>query len=127
MNKYQREYMTAKKELADAEEQTNKLETNFLRKKGFNVAHIYCISDEQEFNKLNEEFAADPKVQKIWSYLCHAKDIEENAEESLIQYVLSIIPKKEREILRAKKNDWNIRQQVLKIFIKGLEGETHEK
>ena len=115
MNKEQREYIKAQAELAAAEEQERKLEAEFLKKRGYDVASIYCIEDESEFDRLNEEFAAEPEEKKVWDRVCKLE-----AEEKLIQYALSIIPmKKEREILsKAAKTNWKARQEMLSIVMK---------
>lgn len=120
MNKERREYIKAQAELAAAEEQERKLEAEFLKKRGYDVASIYCIKDESEFDRLNEEFAAEPEEKKIWDRVCKARDKKLEAEEKLIQYALSIIPmKKEREILRkAAKTNWKARQEMIKIVMK---------
>ena len=119
-NKEQREYIKAQAELAAAEEQERKLEAEFLKKRGYDVASIYCIEDESEFDRLNEEFAAEPEEKKVWDRVCKARDKKLEAEEKLIQYALSIIPmKKEREILsKAAKTNWKARQEMLSIVMK---------
>ena len=120
MNKEQREYIKAQAELAAAEEQERKLEAEFVKKRGYDVASIYCIEDESEFDRLNEEFAAEPEEKKVWDRVCKARDKKLEAEEKLIQYALSIIPmKKEREILsKAAKTNWKARQEMLSIVMK---------
>lgn len=120
MNKEQLEYLEAQAELKAAEEQEKELEREFLRKNGYDVSYIYCIEDEIEFNRLNEEFAEEPEEKKVCNRICRARDRKKEAEENLIQYALSIIPmKKERDILTvASKTNWKVREEMLEIVMK---------
>ena len=83
MNKEQREYIKAQAELAAAEEQERKLEAEFLKKRGYDVASIYCIENESEFDRLNEEFAEEPEEKKAWDRVCKARDKKLEAEEKI--------------------------------------------
>lgn len=61
---------------------------------------IYCIDNEEVFNKANEDFAELPEAVRLWNTILKYKDYLKAAEDKLIAYGLSLAPTPEREILR---------------------------
>lgn len=81
--------------------------------------HIYCIEDEEVFNKANEEQATLAEASGLWQEILSARAALSVAEAKLIEYGLSIAPNKQREILKnAVKENYTARLKVIDMVMK---------
>lgn len=125
MNKIQEHYMLAKAHLEALEDKENELERQYIidnsiiNPDGSIPEHIYCIEDEEIFNKANEEQAAKAEVSGLWQEILAARGILSIAEAKLIEYGLSIAPDNQRDILeRAVKENYTTRLKVIDMVLK---------
>lgn len=127
MNIQQKNYARAKALVDTLEAQVNKIERDYIN--GHDIVnqdktvpeHVWCIDDEATFNKANEETA--PAVDALGIY--EARQILHGAEDELIQFGLSIIPAKQRQILGdccfGRNGNYvhiDVRQQVIDLAFK---------
>ena len=105
MNKQQKAYMVAKakldtiKDLANEIERKYITENNITNANGETPTNIYCIDDDEMFDKANE--ATAPEIEALG--IVAAEKALRDAEDALINYGLSIMPTvnaSERETLR---------------------------
>ena len=105
MNKQQRAYMAAKAKYDTLEDIAHEIERkyiaehNIINADGEVPTAIYCIDDEEVFDRANEDTA--PELDKLQTW--KAREALNAAEDALINYGLSIMPafySKEREQLR---------------------------
>ena len=105
MNKQQKAYMIAKANLDTIKELANEIERKYIAEHNITNANgeiptaIYCIDDDEIFDKANEETA--PEIEALG--ITAAEKALRAAEDALINYGLSIMPTvnaNEREILR---------------------------
>ena len=130
MNKQQKAYMIAKANLDTIKELENEIERKYIAEHNITNANgeiptaIYCIDDDEIFDKANEETA--PEIEALG--IIAAEKALRAAEDALINYGLSIMPTAnaaERETLRNCCFGVNgatlrlkIRQQVLDLAFK---------
>ena len=105
MNKQQRAYMVAKAKLDTIKELANEIERKYIAEHNIVNADgeiptaIYCIDDDETFDKANE--ATAPEIEALG--IVDAEKALRAAEDALINYGLSIMPTvnaAERETLR---------------------------
>ena len=130
MNKQQKAYATAKAQYEALEDIAHEIERkyiaehNIVNADGEVPAAIYCIDDEEVFDKANADTAAELDALQTWK----ARKALDTAEDALINYGLSIMPvanTAEREKLRNYCFGINgatlrlkIRQQVIDLTFK---------
>ena len=119
MNKYAENYLIAKVAYDAAVETENEMEEKFLSEKGYTNKRIFTIENEQEFDRLNEEFAVILEKNGMQSIRYEALEKMKAAEEELIRFALSIVPAKEKAILeKASKTNLKVRQKIIDIAVK---------
>lgn len=112
INKVQRNYMIAKATLQTYEEMEADIEKKYIAKNriknedGETPARIYCIDDENVFDKANEETAKIIQESGLEEKINSAKENLKTAEDNMIKFALSIAPAKIRKTLEigAKEN-----------------------
>jgi hypothetical protein len=113
MNAVQRAYIKAKAVYEMAEGRVNRLEADFLASRGRTEDHIWAIIDDYSvFDRLNIEFSE--MYQSEEADLFKARDDLKRAEDALIDYGLSIIPKKYADKLRSSR-DYKLRQELIDL------------
>ena len=124
-NKIQKLYMLAKAHLEALEDKEKELERQYILDNGIINPdgsipnYIYCIEDEEVFSKANEEQAATAEASGLWQEILTARANLTVAEAKLIEYGLSIIPAKERDILKkAAKENYTTHQKVIDMVLK---------
>ncbi len=124
-NKIQELYMLAKAHLEALEDKEKELERQYILDNGIINPdgsipnYIYCIEDEEVFSKANEEQAATAEASGLWQEILTARANLTVAEAKLIEYGLSIIPAKERDILKkAAKENYTTHQKVIDMVLK---------
>lgn len=119
MNKYAENYLIAKAAYDAAVETENEMEEKFLSEKGYTNKRIFTIENDQEFDRLNEEFAVILEKNGMQSTRYEALENMKTVEEELIRFSLSIVPAKEKAILeKASKTNWKVRQQIIDIALR---------
>jgi Tfp pilus assembly protein PilX len=116
MNKTQRNYMAAKAAFQALEAGMVEKEREFLKEEGQTETRIYMVEDEADFTRLSEEFASLTK--DAWNRLVAAEETLKTAEESLVEYALSIAPAKIRDTLRYGCRKAMVRDQLIDIALK---------
>jgi hypothetical protein len=111
-NKIQRAYIKAKAIYEITNDQINRLEADFLASRSRNEKHLYEIDDDSMFDRLNIEFSEVFKDE--YAALVKARTDLKQAENDLIAYGLSIIPKKYADILRSSRNI-KVRQKMIDL------------
>ena len=105
MNKQQKAYQIAKAQLDTIKELANEIERKYIAEHNITNANgevpaaIYCIDDDEAFDKANE--ATAPEIEALG--IIAAEKALRAAEDALINYGLSIMPtvnESERETLR---------------------------
>lgn len=124
-NKIQEHYMFAKAHLETLEDKENELERQYIIDNGIInpdgsiPEHIYCIEDDETFNKANEEQAVTAEASGLWQEILSAREILSIAESKLIEYGLSIAPAMQRDILKkAVKENYTTRLKVIDMVLK---------
>ena len=124
-NKIQELYMLTKAHLEALEDKQKELERQYILDNGIINPdgsipnYIYCIEDEEVFNKANEEQAATTEASGLWQEILAARANLTTAEAKLIEYGLSIIPAKDRETLKkAVKENYTTHQKVIDMVLK---------
>jgi hypothetical protein len=112
MNTQQKAYIQAKAIHESANDRMDELEADFLASRGRDEKHIHAIDDDSAFDLLNTEFSEESKEE--WAALVRAREDLKQAENDLIAYGLSIIPKKYAEILRSSRNI-KVRQEMIEL------------
>ena len=128
MNKQQKTYMLAKANLQILEDQEKEIEYQYIttnkitNENGSIPTQIYMIDNEELFNKANEELSGIIENNGLWNQILNAKETLKQAEESLIEYGLNIIPTCficERSTLqKAVKTNYTTRQKVIDLVFK---------
>lgn len=105
-NQVQRDYMMAKMLVEFTKAQQAEIERQYIADNG--IANpdgsipelIYCIEDETAFEKANKECSAIIAAAGLEEEMNTASAALQAAEDKLIEYGLSIVPAKTREILQ---------------------------
>jgi hypothetical protein len=130
-NKVQSAYMSALAMVSTLKEQAQDIEQAYMRshnitdENGLTPAHIWCIDDDETFNAVN--IAIEKEVESLG--IPEAESLLRQAEDAMIEYGLSIVPPKQREILHQAIYDrriFKIRQQVIDLVMK-LDAKTVPK
>jgi hypothetical protein len=112
MNKVQRNYSLARTSYEAIKAKIDRLEQEFMVSHGRKEVHIWNIEDEDDFNKMNDLFAEEYKKEhEAYSKLGNNY---EKATRDLVDFGLSIIPKKYAEILRNSK-DATVRNKIIDL------------
>ena len=124
-NKVQEEYLLAKAQLELLEEEENKLEQKFIIEKGIVNADgsipvaTYAIDDDETADKAIDDFGKLVVDCGLWAKILKARETLKAAESNLVEYGLSIAPKKEREILeKAARTNYTVRRKIIDLVIK---------
>ena len=128
MNKQQKAYLQAKAVLETLEQQEGELEykyildNNITNEDGSIPERIFCIDNEEVFDRANQELAQATEKNGLWQKILDAREIVRQAEDGLIEYGLSIIPTahaNEKEILtRASKTDYTVRRKIIDLVFR---------
>jgi hypothetical protein len=115
MNAVQKAYIKAQAVYETLTDQMNQLEVVFMMNHSRAEKHIWAIDDESVFDRLNNEFSETFKDEE--TVLVKARTDLRRAENDLIAYGLSIIPKKyksEADTLRSSR-DITVRQKMIEL------------
>lgn len=119
MNKQQNAYITAKAAMEAAEEILAEREKSFLEHRGRPEDRLHEIEDERAFDSLLIEFYEDPEIVALEEDVQAKRDALRAAENSLIEYGLSIAPAGVREDLRrGAATQIKIRQKLIGLVVK---------
>ncbi len=120
MNKVQKNYMVAKAALQTCEEMVEDIEKKYIAENGIRnengeiPVRVYCIDDEDVFNKANEEVARITQETGTWDKVISARKNLDSAEEGIVKFALSIAPTKIRKTLERGANSFF---QICNIFM----------
>ena len=124
-NTVQKDYMVAKALLEALEEEMNEKEQEYIADRkitnhgGEVPNYIWCIDDIDIFDTANEEFSGIIAKSGLWEKILSAKLRLKESEDALIQYGLSLVPQKEREILtRATRENYATRKKIIDLTAK---------
>lgn len=124
-DKFQDAYMIAKAYLETLEAQEREADHRYIidhgikNSDGSTPEYIYCIEDEGTFDRANIDQAAIIEKSGLWNEILAARAGLEIAEEKLIRYGLSIVPRHEREVLtKAVKEDYTVRTKVINLALR---------
>jgi hypothetical protein len=122
MNKYQKAYAVARALLdtlnatEEAIERKYIVDNKVVNPDGTTPDRIYCIEDEDTFDKANEGCADLPESKVNFQKIIEARKVLEQAENNLIAYGLSLAPAKEREILtKSAATNYTTRRKILDL------------
>ncbi len=122
MNKLQIAYMIAKSCVDALESNLDELEKKYISDKGIVNTdgsipnHLWCMDDDAEFEKANEEFEALIVAHGLENELNEARDRLKSAENELIAFGLSLAPDNIRKTLeKAARQNAIIREKVLNL------------
>ena len=119
MNKEQMNYALAKAKLEVIEETEKELEKDFLLKRGYRnsdgevPSRLWMVDDEDQFEKLSKEFHLQ-HFDAILDLNVAEKEMKE-AEDALIDYGLSIVPKSVSQTLNLHRNTYSVRKKLLDL------------
>jgi len=124
-NKFQETYLLAQAQLELLEEEEKKLEQQFIIDKGINNADgsiptaTWTIDDDETADKAINEFGKLLADSGLWAKILAARETFKVAENNLIEYGLSIAPKREREVLtEAAKTNYTVRKKIIDLVIR---------
>ena len=128
MNKQQKAYLQAKAVLETLELQERELEYkyildhNIINEDGNIPKQIFCIDNDEIFEKANHELAQATEESGLWQKILDAREMLKQAENDLIEYGLSIIPTthaNEKETLtRAAKTNYTVRRKIIDLVFR---------
>lgn len=121
-NKFQEAYMIAKSYVQAIESRQEEIEKKYIADKGIvNMDgsvpdHLWCMDDDEAFEKANEECGALIVAAGLESELNEARAALKSAEDVLISYGLSLAPNDVRPTLeRAVQQNALTRQKVIDL------------
>jgi septation ring formation regulator EzrA len=114
MNQVQKNYSLAKSSYEMINVELDRLEQEFMVSHGRKEAHIWNIEAVDDFNKTNDLFAR--KYGKEHEAYSQLYDNLEKATRELIDFGLSIVPKKYADILR-NSQDAAVRNQIIDLIM----------
>ena len=124
-NKFQEAYMIAKSYVQAIESRQEEIEKKYIADKGIvNMDgsvpdHLWCMDDDEAFEKANEECGALIVAAGLESELNEARAALKSAEDVLISYGISLAPIGVREILeRAVQQNALTREKVLNLALR---------
>lgn len=122
MNKFQEAYIIAKSRVKAIESHQDDIEKKYISDKGIvNLDgsvpdHLWCMDDDDAFEKANEECGALIIAAGLESELKEARAALKSAEDRLISYGISLAPIGVRETLeRAVQQNALTREKVLDL------------
>lgn len=125
MNKYQKNYAVAKAAVQAIDEKIIEAEHDYIMAKGIKnlddsiPEHIYCIDENELFEKSNQEFGQIIIDMELEEQLSKAKEILRRAEDAMIEYGISIAPDVLKELMsRLVKTDYNIRCKIIDMVFR---------
>lgn len=120
MNKIQKNYMVAKVVLQTYEEMEADIEKKYIAENGIKnedgkiPARVYCIDDEDVFDKANEETAKIIQESGLEEKINSARENLKTAEDNIIKFALPIAPAKIRETLeRGARENYTTRMKLI--------------
>lgn len=120
MNKIQKRYAEAKAVLQTYEEMEVDIEKKYIAENGIKnedgetPARVYCIDDEDVFDKANEETAKIIQESGLEEKINSARENLKDAEDSMIKFALSIAPASIKGTLeRGVKENYTIRKKMI--------------
>lgn len=124
-NKQQMNYMKAQALLKTLEEESEKLDREYIRinkivnADGSIPRVIYAIDDMEVFNKANAECSKANEENGLWKQILKARELVKQTEDALVTYGLSIVPIIERVILtKAAQENYTTRMKILDLVMK---------
>jgi hypothetical protein len=124
-NTPQKIYMMAKANLEvlnDAEKEIDKkyiAENNIINPDGSIPCATYAIEDDAIADKAIDDVGKILADSGLWAKILEARKDLKTAEDNLVEYGLSIAPKKERDILtKSAKTNYTIRQKIIDLVIR---------
>lgn len=122
MNKVQRIYMLAKAVLEEVEEREKELEEKYIATEnvhnpdGSVPERIYCIEDDNLFERHNKGFADLPEMRQLQVEKNEAKADLDAAEKLMVDFAISLAPMRIKETLRrGVKDNASIREQLIDL------------
>lgn len=80
---------------------------------------IYCIDNEETFDKANKGFSETPKMKTLWAEILKCRDAIKMAEDELIEFALSIAPSAIRNTIEpVAKTDYTTRKKLIELILK---------
>lgn len=124
-NRHQRAYMLAKAYLESLEHQEREVDQSYIAKHniinsdGSIPRASWAIDDKVLADKAITECSKQVEESGLWSSILEAREQLKNAEENLLKYGLSIVPKREKEVLEeAVQNNYTIRMRVIDLTMR---------
>lgn len=127
-SKAQKVYMLAKAHLETLEDQEKELERQYIAENdiknpdGSIPERIFCIDDEEAFDRANKATAQMAEESGLWDEILEARELLKQAEENLINWGLSIVkkdlPKNAFETLQRGRAKYTIRKKLIDLTIK---------
>jgi hypothetical protein len=125
MNKYQLEYLMAKRHLEKLEKKEKEIDRQYIQEHGIINSdgeiprRIYCIDDESVFKEANKATAKIMEDNGLWNKIVAARSALKVSEAQLVKYALSIIPKEQSEILsEAAKINYTVQLKIIETVMK---------
>lgn len=125
MNKYQEHYAIAKALVQAIEEEISNVEHEYIMDRGIVnpdnsiPKHIYCIEDDNLFNKANQKCSKLAAERRLEDELNKAKKNLGIAEEALIAYGISIAPVGLRDTLsKGGDANYDIRSRMIDMVFR---------
>lgn len=119
-NKEQKAYIETKKALEILEAEEKALEEEFVKslgvvnEDGSIPTRTWAIDDDEIADKAIEDFGRIEEESGLWAKILEAKDAHKKAEETLVQYAISLVPfAKEREALKRAAKTYKYRMEIL--------------
>ncbi|WP_163860379.1 hypothetical protein [Paenibacillus elgii] len=124
-NKQQETYMLAKAHLESLEQLERELEEkyiaehNIVNPDGSIPRASWAIDDDEICDKAMTECSKIVEESGLWAEILDARKQLSAAEDLLLEYGLSMVPKKEKEVLeKAVKEDYTVRKKVINLVLK---------
>ncbi len=123
--KYQTNYFTAKAALYALESSQTDAEREYITKNNIQnpdgeiPACLYCIEDDDVFNRANEELSKLQEDSDFQEQINTARNALKNAEDKLISWGLSLAPGKVRDTLtKEAKANYTTRLKIIDLSLK---------
>lgn len=107
MNEKQRDYAMAKAKCQALKETMDEMEQEFIREKGVKnpdgsiPRFTWAIADEELSYRLSNELDELPGFRSLWEQKLEADKSLKKAEQELLDYTMSIVPQKVRDLIRS--------------------------
>ena len=112
MTTEQKYYSVAKAYVSLLRDEQEAAEQEYIKVKGIvnedgtTPFALYCIDDQKIFDKANEEFSELEESKKLWAEIVKAEEVLKNAEETLIEFGLNVIPESMKAVKEALTNSY---------------------